>query len=75
MHDKQAHLEKLRTQAAECELLRSLATDPLERDTFERLGRHFTRLANEVQDTIERDAASESKERPPIWEAAPKEAG
>ena len=70
MQDKQAQLEKLRTQAAECERLRSLATDPLERDTFERLGRHFTRLANEVQATIERGAASEPKGRPPSGGAA-----
>ena len=31
MQDKQAQLDKLRTQAAECELLRSQATDLLER--------------------------------------------
>ena len=58
MQDKQAQLDKLRSQAVECELLRSQATDHLERDTFERLGKHFTRLANEVQATIERAAAS-----------------
>lgn len=34
MQDMQAHLEKLRKDAAECALIRDLATDPRKRELF-----------------------------------------
>ena len=37
MKDMTAHLEKLRTQIAECEMIRDLATDPKKRDLFAKL--------------------------------------
>jgi hypothetical protein len=37
MQDMQAQLEKLRRDAAECALIRDLATDPKKRDLFARL--------------------------------------
>jgi hypothetical protein len=34
MKDMRAHLEKLKVQVAECELIRDLATDPRKRELF-----------------------------------------
>jgi hypothetical protein len=45
----QLHLEKLRTDAAECSLIRDLATDPTKREVFTRLATHLETLAIEVE--------------------------
>jgi hypothetical protein len=42
-------LEKLRRDAAECELIRDLATDPKKRELFDRLAAHLMVLASEVE--------------------------
>ncbi|MET4153527.1 hypothetical protein [Bradyrhizobium sp. RT7b] len=52
MKDMQAQLEKLRTDAAECALIRDLATDPKKRDLFTKLAEHLTILADEVERAI-----------------------
>jgi hypothetical protein len=52
MKDMQASLEKLRTEAAECALIRDLATDPKKRDLFARLADHLAALAAEVEEAI-----------------------
>jgi hypothetical protein len=52
MQDMRAHLEKLRTDAAECALIRDLATDPEKRALFARLAEHLSGLANEVEAAI-----------------------
>ncbi|WFU45459.1 hypothetical protein QA640_46455 (plasmid) [Bradyrhizobium sp. CB82] len=52
MKDMQARLEKLRTDAAECALVRDLATDPKKRELFARLAEHLTVLASEVERAI-----------------------
>ena len=49
MKDYQVHLEKLRTDAAECALVRDLATDHAKREMFDRLSRHLDQLADEVE--------------------------
>jgi len=49
MKDMQAQLEKLRTDAAECALIRDLATDPKKRELFDRLAAHLMVLASEVE--------------------------
>ncbi|MGY2904342.1 hypothetical protein [Bradyrhizobium sp. URHC0002] len=49
MKDYQAHLEKLRKDAAECALVRDLATDKAKREMFDRLARHLNQLADEVE--------------------------
>jgi hypothetical protein len=49
MKDYQAQLEKLRKDAAECALIRDLATDPAKRETFDRLANHLTVLADQVE--------------------------
>jgi hypothetical protein len=52
MQDMKAHLEKLRTDAAECALIRDLATDPQKRALFTRLAEHLGHLASEVEAAI-----------------------
>ena len=46
------HLEKLRTDAAECALIRDLATDPVKRELFTRLAAHLSTLAGEIETVI-----------------------
>ncbi|WP_038967560.1 hypothetical protein [Bradyrhizobium diazoefficiens] len=52
MKDMQAQLERLRTDAAECALIRDLATDPKKRELFRKLADHLTVLASEVEHAI-----------------------
>jgi hypothetical protein len=52
MQDLRTHLEKLRADAAECALIRDLATDPQKRELFTRLAAHLSRLAGEVEAAI-----------------------
>jgi hypothetical protein len=46
------HLEKLRVEAAECALIRDLASDPKKRELFTRLAQHLDMLAREVEAAI-----------------------
>lgn len=68
MKDMQAQLEKLRTDAAECALIRDLATEPRKRELFARLAEHLTVLASEVERALgegaARDIASDLPPRP-----------
>lgn len=52
MQDMKTHLEKLRADAAECALIRDLATDPKKRELFTRLAEHLGNLAGEVEAAI-----------------------
>jgi hypothetical protein len=52
MKDMRTHLEKLRVQAAECEMIRDLATDKGKREMFDRLAQHFKVLAGELERDI-----------------------
>jgi hypothetical protein len=45
-------LEKLRADAAECALIRDLATDAEKRALFTRLAEHLAALSNEVEASI-----------------------
>jgi hypothetical protein len=49
MKDYQAHVEKLRKDAAECALIRDLATDKAKQELFDRLASHLTVLADQVE--------------------------
>jgi hypothetical protein len=49
MKDYQTYLEKLRTDAAECALIRDLATDHAKREMFDRLAVHLKNLADQVE--------------------------
>jgi hypothetical protein len=52
VRDMEAHVEKLRADAAECALIRDLATDPQKRALFTRLAKHLSTLAREVETAI-----------------------
>lgn len=59
MQDMKAHLEKLR--AAECALIRDLATDPRKRELFTRLAEHLNILAAEVESAIAAGLSGEKR--------------
>ena len=61
MKDMQVHLEKLRADAAECALIRDLATEPTKRALFTRLAVHLETLAMEVERVM---AATLKKQAP-----------
>lgn len=44
-----AALERLRRDAADAALIRDLATDTTKREMFDRLARHLSQLADEVE--------------------------
>ncbi len=52
MQDMLTHLEKLRTDAAECALIRDLTTDIRKRELFTKLAEHLASLAAEVEKAI-----------------------
>lgn len=52
MKDYQGSLRKLRNDAADCALIRDRATDAAKREIFDRLYRHLTRLADEIEKAI-----------------------
>jgi hypothetical protein len=52
MQDMKTHLEKLKADAAECALIRDLATDPVKRELFTRLAEHLATLAGEIEAAI-----------------------
>jgi hypothetical protein len=49
VRDYQVQLEKLRRDAAECALIRDLATDADKRAMFDRLAAHLGALADQVE--------------------------
>jgi hypothetical protein len=49
VQDYAKHLEKLRTDAAECRLICDLATEPAKRELFDRLAVHLNSLADQVE--------------------------
>ncbi|MBR0995513.1 hypothetical protein JQ580_32865 [Bradyrhizobium japonicum] len=52
MEDMQIQVEKLRKEAAECALIRDLATAPHKQQLFDRLTKHLNILADEVEKAI-----------------------
>jgi hypothetical protein len=50
--DMEAHLEKLRDETTNCEMIAKLATDNAKRDLFTRLAQHYRVLASEVERAI-----------------------
>ena len=49
MKDMLEHLEKLRIQIAECELIRDLATDKEKRALFDRLAQRYRELVKHIE--------------------------
>jgi hypothetical protein len=59
MKDYRAQIEKLRKDAAECALIRDLATDKTKREMFDRLATHLSVLADQVElAMLERDTGT-----------------
>ncbi|MCC8964513.1 hypothetical protein H8A95_19875 [Bradyrhizobium sp. Pear76] len=52
MKDMQAHLEKLRVEAEECELISKLAKNRTKKELFAKLAAHHRMLADEVERTL-----------------------
>ena len=57
MKDIKAHLEKLRIEAEECELISKLATSAIKKELFARLASHHRTLAEEVERAIRKSDA------------------
>ena len=60
MKDYQASVEKLRKDAADCALIRDLATDQKKRDLYDRLAQHLNRLADEVERAMSKPSGPEN---------------
>ena len=58
MKDMQAHLEKLRVQIAECEIIRDLAIEQKKRELFGRLAEHHKVLADQLEKAIQVTASN-----------------
>jgi SepF-like predicted cell division protein (DUF552 family) len=52
MKDLRAELEKLITNAEDCELIARLATDKTKRETFGRIAKQLRQMASELQADI-----------------------
>ncbi|MBO4225821.1 hypothetical protein [Bradyrhizobium neotropicale] len=52
MKDMQAHLERLRNEAEECELISKLATNATKKALFAKLAEHHRALVREVEQAI-----------------------
>jgi hypothetical protein len=52
LKDYRASVEKLRTDAADAALIRDLSTDLVKREIYDRLHRHLSELADEVERTM-----------------------
>ncbi|MDQ8732129.1 hypothetical protein [Bradyrhizobium sp. LHD-71] len=57
MTDIRTHIEELRTKAADCELLCSLATDPVVREESRRQAAEYQRLIEEAKSRLKTQAA------------------
>ncbi|WIG50961.1 MAG: hypothetical protein OJF48_001878 [Afipia sp.] len=53
MKDVKIRIEKLQTDALDCEIIAKLATNSAKRESFERLADAYRRMAAELQDLIE----------------------
>ena len=73
MKDMQAHLERLRVQTAECEMIRDLATDKAKREMFAKLAEHFRLLAGELEKEIAQRSAADPLVGRRIQDPFPKE--
>jgi hypothetical protein len=54
--DYQASIEKLRRDAAEAALIRDLAADRTKREMYDRLYKHYSALADEVEQAVKSSA-------------------
>jgi hypothetical protein len=57
MKDMQTHLESLRNETAECEIIAKLTMDKAKSELFVRLAQHYRVLASEVERAIKNNEA------------------
>jgi uncharacterized protein YdcH (DUF465 family) len=62
MKDMLAHLEKLRKETAECEIIAKLALDDRKRELFARLADHYRELADEIDRMVRNNTNGVAKE-------------
>ena len=72
MTDIQTHLDKIRSDAAECILLSSLATDG-KREVFARTAEHLNALASEIEKTIAANTADKGTRGESVHVADPED--
>src|SRR5258705_13281723 len=70
MTDLQGHLNKLRSDAAECRLLSSLATDG-KGEVFDKTTEHLNDLASEIEKTIATNSADKGARDESVLELRP----
>ena len=70
MTDLQGHLNKLRSDAAECRLLSSLATDG-KGEVFAKTAEHLNVLASEIEKTIATNSADKGARDESVLELRP----
>jgi hypothetical protein len=63
--DYRASIEKLRGDAVEAALIRDLALDPIKREFYDRLHKHFNSLADEVEQALKFRTAPTEVANPP----------
>ncbi|MBO4224385.1 hypothetical protein [Bradyrhizobium neotropicale] len=63
MKDMQAHLERLRNEAEECELISKLATNATKKALFAKLAEHHRALVKEVEEAVTSCSPSPSDDR------------
>jgi hypothetical protein len=73
MKDMQAHLDKLRTQMAECELVRDRATDTQKRELFAEVAEHLKMLAAQIDHAMVKGGAGDTFLGRKTYEPFPKE--
>jgi hypothetical protein len=61
VQDYLSHLERLRKEAAECALIRDLATEKPKREMFDRLAAHLGALADQVEQEMLKLSKSSDK--------------
>jgi len=71
MQDLKAKREKLLAEAAECELIANLATDPGKRSTFHHLAKRLKDLAHDLETEIAKREARDAAEGGALSVAAP----
>ncbi|WP_043159276.1 hypothetical protein [Bradyrhizobium sp. Ai1a-2] len=63
MKDMRAHLERLRNEAEECELISKLATNATKKALFAKLAEHHRALVKELEEAVATSSLSPGDDR------------
>lgn len=64
MKDAQSRLEKLQTDAADCDIIARLATDEAKRETFRKLADAYRKMAADLKALIASDTFQNDNKKP-----------